>query len=156
MLVAGRSCHWANKRKWRYGQTNPWAISTPVHIAKRIIPSISRIFTAYHCGKRTCSMRDLRFLWWRRLWRILAVCWCVTPCNLVAVYQHSEDHTVSVFKVAKSGGSRFLRNVGKFLPDYTASHYVHPFSVLTNWSLVVRKKLIHMVKTSSLDSVGNF
>jgi hypothetical protein len=52
----------------------------------------------------------------------MAVFWVVAPCSLVEVYQrfrgpcclhHQDDRP-------NDGGSKYLRNVGKLLPDYAA------------------------------------
>jgi hypothetical protein len=40
------------------------------------------------------------------------------PFSLVDIYINaSEEATVSIFRVDKDGGSRFLQNFGKYLPD---------------------------------------
>jgi hypothetical protein len=45
-----------------------------------------------------------------------AVFWDVMPCSTVDVYRLSEPF------FSEDGGRTFLRNIGKYIPDYMASH----------------------------------
>jgi hypothetical protein len=53
----------------------------------------------------------------------------VTPCSLADVYRYLEERTAYILRVEdcvffypEDEGSKFLRNVGNYLPDYTVSH----------------------------------
>jgi hypothetical protein len=53
----------------------------------------------------------------------MAVFWVVAPCSLVEIYQHFRDpcclHHQGSGHHHGDGGSKYLWNVGKLLPDYT-------------------------------------
>jgi len=63
-----------------------------------------------------------------------AVCWHVTPRSLVEIYRRFKKtfqpcrQTGRVTRLYEGGGSTFLRNVGKLLPVYTASHIRRHYS----------------------------
>jgi hypothetical protein len=46
--------------------------------------------------------------------KLFLVLWVVTPCGLVGRYQHSEEHTVSIFR-AEDRSIKFLQNIGIYL-----------------------------------------
>jgi hypothetical protein len=49
----------------------------------------------------------------------MAVFWFVAPCSLVEVHRRFRG-TCCLHHRPDDGGRKYLRNVGKFLPDYTA------------------------------------
>lgn len=48
------------------------------------------------------------------------IAWVVTPCSLAKVYWRSE--LLGLLFDSKVGDSTRLQDVGKFIPDYTATH----------------------------------
>jgi hypothetical protein len=52
----------------------------------------------------------------------IIVFWDVAPCSLIEVYQRFRGTYCIHHHSPDDGGSKHLRNVGKFLPDYTAQH----------------------------------
>jgi hypothetical protein len=50
----------------------------------------------------------------------ISVLWDVTPCSLVDRYKLLEEHTSSILRV-EDAGSRFLWNIGTYVPSYTVT-----------------------------------
>jgi hypothetical protein len=49
----------------------------------------------------------------------VVVFWVVEPCTLVVLTDVSEETAASIIR---DGGRKPFRNVGQYLPDYTAQH----------------------------------
>jgi hypothetical protein len=87
----------------------------------------------------------------------MAVIWVETPCNLIEVYQRSRGpYCLHRFD---DGDSKYIRNVGKLLPDFSAlQRRRQPYSILVRvfppvnpdpWSPTVRTDLDKMLEVTN-------